>query len=83
MKIKCLLILNLLIIVFSQKKNDKKQEKKDPKSNKPGHMSDELFCVGCVALAIETVKILKGKKNENDVFHALANVCKGEYNTYC
>jgi hypothetical protein len=55
----------------------------DPKSKKPSNLSDELFCVGCVSFAIETVKLLKGKNAESDVFKAISDVCKGEYSTYC
>jgi hypothetical protein len=57
--------------------------KKEPKLSKPSAMSDELFCVGCVAFAVETVKILKGKKGESDVDQAIQKVCNEEYTTYC
>ena len=59
-----------------------RQEKNDPKSLIPEDLSPELFCVGCIVLAVETAKILNGKKGESDVYHALSIVCKQEYKTY-
>ena len=59
-----------------------RQEKNDPKSLIPEDLSQELFCVGCIVLAVETAKILNGKKGESDVYHALSIVCKQEYKTY-
>ena len=61
----------------------KQISKNDPRLKKPELMSDELFCVGCVAFSTETSKLLKGRISESDVFHALENVCKAEYNNYC
>jgi len=78
MKIKRMLIFISFFLLFSSYLG-----KNDPKYKKPSHLSDELFCVGCVAFAIETVKLLRGKKGESDVFKAISNVCKGEYSTYC
>lgn len=72
-----LLYLSLFSLIFSLSGIN------DPKAKRPTHISEELFCVGCVAFAVETVKILKGKKGESDIFQAIANVCKGEYSTYC
>ena len=58
------------------------QEKINPKSLIPDELSPELFCVGCLVLALETAKILNGKKGESDVYHALSIVCKQEYRNY-
>ena len=70
---------SMFITVNLKKKNEVKP---DPISLKPDALSKELFCVGCIALSIEMVRILKGRKTESDVYHALHNVCKDEYKQY-
>lgn len=69
-----LLIFSVFLIIFIQST--------EPKYSKPDALSNELFCVGCLALAIETVKILNGRKGESDVYDALEKVCRREYSTY-
>jgi hypothetical protein len=75
MKIK---LLFFLLSIFSTIYTDISE----PKHAKPEALSNELFCVGCLALSIETVKILKGKKGESDVYDALNKVCRQEYTHY-
>ena len=81
MKIIFLILLNFSF--YSNFSCKKQESKNDPRSKKPESISNELFCVGCVAFAVETVKFLKGRKTETDVYYALQNVCKGQYTTYC
>ena len=74
MKIWFLILISILISVSLENTN--------PNSLKPDAVSPELWCVACIVLANETVKMLNGRKGESDVYHALENVCKKEYNYY-
>jgi hypothetical protein len=75
MKIKLFfLLLSIISTIYT--------DSSEPKYLKPDALSNELFCVGCLALSIETVKILKGRKGESDVYDALNKVCRQEYSHY-
>ena len=69
------IIIFLFFVVFLE-------AKKDLSNLLPDHISPELFCVACTVVAVETVKILQGRKGESDVYHALSTVCNQEYKEY-
>jgi hypothetical protein len=72
----CLTISALFVFLISCQKNNV------AKTNKPEALSQELFCVGCLVIAFETAKLLNGRKNEADVYHALEKVCYLEHKSY-
>ena len=91
MRIKRLILFLALILILAcvlntadAKKVKKKKTKSKPKSKpkpeksspkRPDGTSPELYCNVCQAICKETLKRLKHRKTEAEVFHELDSVC--------
>jgi hypothetical protein len=63
------------------KKSDKAKKEKPGKSSpkKPEGTSAELYCNACQAIVKESLKKLKHRKSEAEVFHVMNDVCDPKY----
>lgn len=52
------------------------EENENLEDRRPTYINKELFCHGCKAFVSETLKALRGKKSEDDVYKVLGTICR-------
>jgi cytochrome c-type biogenesis protein CcmH/NrfF len=87
MKIELILFIFVLFTFIDSKRRKKKtkteEKQEDPLDRRPEKVTKELYCDACQAIIKESIKELRGKKKESDVYDIMDNLCNPEkYYTY-